>query len=285
MGKTINNILKVIILIAFGLLCVILLDLTLLPFSHGFIFENRRIFRSFILCALTLICVYGVCLIFYNSKVIYKILVLALILLNLFLIFFYLLKNTTLFSQFSSVADLREYIKAFKNAPIIYVIIQFFQVVLLPIPSIVVTGAGVILFGPLKCAVLSSFGIILGSIVSFVIGKSLGYKFVTWFLGKDLIDKWLDKIQDKTKLILTFSFLFPFFPDDTLCLLAGVTRIKLREFLPIVFFTRIIAIFISCFTLSNKLIPLNSWWGILILSIILIIGFLTSKYLIKNTSK
>lgn len=283
MWKIIKNVFKIVLLCVFSFICIVFLDLILLRFTNGSIFKISQLLRSACLCILCLLSIYGTCLVFYKSKIIYKIVVLVLVLSSILLFFLYLFNNSDFLSRFKSVNDLREYIKSFNNAPLIYVIIQFFQVVMLPIPSIIITGAGVLLFGPLKCAVLSCIGVILGSISSFFIGRILGYRFISWFFGKELVDKWLNKIESKSKIFLIIAFIFPFFPDDTLCALAGVTKIKVFEFLVIVFFTRIISIFISCFTLNNNVIPLNSWWGILIIILFLTAMFFLIKKFIKNT--
>lgn len=120
------------------------------------------------------------------------------------------------------------------------------------------------LFGPLKGSFLSCIGIIAGSIVSFFIGRIFGYKVVKWLVGKESLDKGLKTIKGKDKVILTFMFLFPFFPDDVLCFVAGITTVSPTFFIVMIFITRIISVFASSYSMNNSIIPYDTWWGILL---------------------
>ena len=97
--------------------------------------------------------------------------------------------------------------------PLVYTLFQFLQVVVLPVPSIVSTLAGVALFGAFKATVFSLIGIITGSLVAFVIGRKLGNKAVSWLVGEDTLEKWQKKLKGKDNLVLTLMFFLPFFPD------------------------------------------------------------------------
>ncbi|MBR2871034.1 MAG: TVP38/TMEM64 family protein, partial [Clostridia bacterium] len=143
-----------------------------------------------------------------------------------------------------SIDDLRDYVSSFGNfAVIIFILLQFLQVVLLPIPSFITVGAGVLLFGPLKCAIFSCIGIILGSIVSYFIGRIFGYRVAKWLVGENELKRGLQIVKGKDKVVLTFMFLFPLFPDDVLCFVAGITTISPTFFIIMIFITRIISIF------------------------------------------
>ena len=59
-------------------------------------------------------------------------------------------------------------------------------------------------------------------------------------------------------------FLLPFFPDDLLCFVAGISSINTLFFIVMIVITRIITVFSSALSINNQLIPYNTWWGILI---------------------
>ena len=104
--------------------------------------------------------------------------------------------------------------------------------------------------------------IFCGSVVAFAIGRVVGYKAVCWIVGKDDLDKWLEKVKGKDYLLLSIMFLLPLFPDDILCFVAGLSSMTWRYFLIMITVTRVISVFTTSYSL--QLIPFNTWWGILI---------------------
>lgn len=218
-----------------------------------------------------------------NNKLVYKLFYSLVVLLAILLFLLYVLKITGLLNKFSSVENFRQFIASFGYwAVLIFIIFQFLQVVVLPIPGIISVGAGVLLFGPLLSALYSCIGIIIGSLLAFYIGRRFGDKGVSILIGKNNLEKGLKLIEGKDKFLFTFMFLFPFFPDDLLCFLAGVTNINKKFFVIMIVFTRFISIFTSAFSLNNNLLPYNTWWGILIWIIIFAILILISFLIIKH---
>lgn len=65
-------------------------------------------------------------------------------------------------------------------------------------------------------------------------------------VSRKVADKYLELIQRKRDIFLILVFLFPFFPDDLICILAGLTDIPLRRFVVIVLFTRPWGLLVSC---------------------------------------
>ena len=167
--------------------------------------------------------------------------------------------------------------------PLLYIILQFLQVILLPLPSIVSTLAGIALFGAFWTSLYSFIGIFLGSIVAFVVGRKLGYKVVVWLLGEDALKKWLEKVKGKDALVLTMMFLLPLFPDDVLCFVAGLSTMPFVYFLWISAISRAIAIFATCF--SVYFIPLNAWWGWLAWGLLLAVLSVFFFYAYKNIDR
>lgn len=61
-------------------------------------------------------------------------------------------------------------------------------------------------------------------------GPVLGRDFADRLVSRRLSDRYQDVIRAKTDIFLLLAFLFPFFPDDVLCILAGLTEIPFRRF-------------------------------------------------------
>ena len=66
----------------------------------------------------------------------------------------------------------------------------------------------------------------------------LGQSFAGRFVSQKVSDRYLEVIRRKRDVFLALVFLFPFFPDDLICILAGLTDIGLPRFLVIVVLTR-----------------------------------------------
>ena len=211
-------------------------------------------------------------------KILFSIYFFVLFCLVLLLIF----QKTGFFEVVASAEGVQAYLeKTGIWMPVLYILLQYFQVILLPIPSVVSTVAGVALFGPLKAMLYSLIGILLGSITAFAIGRKLGYKAVAWIVGEDVLEKWQKKLKGKDGLILTMMFVLPLFPDDILCFVAGLSSMGNTYFLIMMTITRLIGISATCY--SFNFIPWNTWWGLLIWGILIasVIGafFLVYKYM------
>ena len=166
---------------------------------------------------------------------------------------------------------------------ITFLVLTILQVVFLPIPAAVTILIGVAIYGPLMAFVLSLVGTYIGSVICFWLGKSCGKKLVAWMVGKDSAEKYAKMLNDRGKWIFALMLLFPFFPDDTLCLVAGTTTMSWKFFLLAMLFTRPLIIAFTSFFGSGEIIPYSGWgipvWiGIFVLCIVLLI--ITAK--IKN---
>ena len=98
--------------------------------------------------------------------------------------------------------------------------------------------AGALLFGALFAFLLTWAAVVLGSFVVFLLARRLGQAFVDRFVSQTLSDRYLEVIHRKRDVFLAMAFLFPFFPDDILCILAGLTEISLPRFLVLVILFR-----------------------------------------------
>lgn len=244
--------------IVFGLLYMNLTNISFLE-------RHKRLVETLFIIIIGLVTIISVVCQLSDKKFVYRLTFLTLILMTAALAVLYVIQITGLWDKIDSVEDLRNYVSGFGGyAVFIFIAIQFLQVVVLPIPGFITVSVGVLLFGAFRGSVYSVIGIVSASIVAFFIGKVFGYKVAGWLVGKENLDKGLELVKGKDKVILTFMFLFPFFPDDVLCFVAGLSSMSVPYYIVMITITRIINIVVSAYSVNGSIIPYNTWWGILL---------------------
>ena len=186
--------------------------------------------------------------------------------------------RTGFFAAMRTKDGLAQYISA--TAPwshLVYFLIQLASVIVAPIPSNITAAVGAVLFGLWPSFLLTWAAVAAGSALVFLLARALGQKFADRFVSQKLSDKYLDVIRRKRDVFLALAFLFPFFPDDLLCILAGLTDIPFRRFFILVLLTRPWGLLVACAVGSSTLsIPL---WGMALLGIAgLMLFLLAIKY-------
>lgn len=138
---------------------------------------------------------------------------------------------------FQSTGMLSEFIlKTGHWGPIVFVLIQIVQVVIPIIPGGISIVAGVLIFGPVYGFMYNYIGIVIGSIINFLLARRYGKVFVQTIVSKRVYDKyigWLD-VGDRFDKLFAFAIFFPVSPDDYLCLLAGLTKMTFKKFTAII---------------------------------------------------
>lgn len=244
--------------IVFGLLYMNLTNISFLE-------RHKRLVETLFIIIIGLVTMISVVCQLSDKKFVYRLTFLTLILMTAALAVLYVMQITGLWDKIDSVEDLRNYVSGFGGyAVFIFIAIQFLQVVVLPIPGFITVSVGVLLFGAFRGSVYSVIGIVSASIVAFFIGRVFGYKVAGWLVGKENLDKGLELVKGKDKVILTFMFLFPFFPDDVLCFVAGLSSMSVPYYIVMITITRIINIVVSAYSVNGSIIPYNTWWGILL---------------------
>lgn len=127
-------------------------------------------------------------------------------------------------------------------AVLIFVTIQFAQVTVLPLPATLTTIAGITIFGVTEAVLYSSVAIIAGSMVAFALGRTFGVKLASWLCGAKAVSKYRRLLKGREAVLLYAMFLLPVFPDDLLCVIAGLGSMSYRSFLIMMIITRPIGV-------------------------------------------
>lgn len=127
-----------------------------------------------------------------------------------------------------------------------------------PGTSAIFIGVAVALFGSSKAFIICAIGVFLSSSLMFFLGHFYGERVATKLVGKESLEKAQNLIDVKSKIFLPIMFLFPVFPDDAICLVAGMTKMRYWYFAVIVAIFRSIGIATICFLGSNYFLDMFS---------------------------
>lgn len=140
------------------------------------------------------------------------------------LLLVYLMRGD-LMSVFSSPERVQAWVEEVGMAgPIVFVLVQFVQVVIFVIPGEVVQIAGGYLFGALFGVLYSIVGIAAGSMFNFFIARLLGVPFVEAVFPEKHVEQFRRVANSpKAKIGFFLFFLIPGIPKDILCYVAGIS--------------------------------------------------------------
>src|SRR5690554_5057018 len=209
-----------------------------------------------------------------------NIIIIAIIILILSLL--YLINFPSLYYSLKELASnpdmIKDYIIGFGIlGPIILILIQIIQVIISPIPGMVTSLAAGAIYGVLWGFLLNVLGILLGSLGAFYLARTFGKPLVIKIIGKRVYDKYNRLVSEKYTIGLFILFLLPFFPDDALCLLAGISAMDLSIFLFFVIVGRAPGLLVSTLVGSESITLSMPVWIILgVLSLTII--YLSIKY-------
>lgn len=221
--------------------------------------------------ATALLFVLGVIFYFVELHAWHKLSLIVFLLYDFILVMFLFLLSSGFFQVVQSPERFQEYLESSGALmPVLFIVLQFLQVVILPIPSNVTLTAGTLLFGSWNGFLYSYFSIVLGSITAFFIGRWLGYRAVAWIVGEDTLQHWLKKIKGKDNFLITAMFILPFFPDDVICFIAGLSNMTGRFFIIMVIICR--AIFCASYCFPLGFLSSNPVVGIVLWAVIFLIG-------------
>jgi len=233
-----------------------------------------------------LICMIGTYILSYLFKLfklqkLYKFSYVIFVILTCIVSGYIILYKSGILNTLSSVHSLKEYILSTKEKGVlVYILIQLAQVIIVPIPAAIICIVGSMIYGPLLSGIYCSIGVLIGSYISFLIGKTFGYKIVNWIVGKENTDKYSEIIRKRGGFFLILAFPLPMFPDDILCLISGITNMNFKTFFWITLVTRPIGVICMSYFGGGYLIPFSGW-GIYALSIILVFVIIFTIVLYK----
>lgn len=152
---------------------------------------------------------------------------------------------------FHSTDTFTEYIISFGIwSRLLFILFQIIQVVIPFLPSGIICVTGVLAFGPIAGLIYNYIGICIGSMIAFLLSKRYGSQFVKVIVGKKYYTKYINWVEKGNKFDKAFALaiFFPIAPDDILCYIAGLTKMKFTKFVLILLLAKPMTI--SIYTLG-----------------------------------
>ncbi|MBP3437068.1 MAG: VTT domain-containing protein [Clostridia bacterium] len=155
------------------------------------------------------------------------------------------------------------------------------NVVLLPLPATLFYIAIAAVYGGARGFLICYIGTLIGSYISFFIGKYFGLRAVFWCIGKEKAEKYSLLLHQKGKLPFILMQLLPFFPDDVLCMVAGLSGMSYRFFSAVMLFAKPFYIALVCFLGQTESVLFSAaapFW----ISLIALLTLLSILYAVKQ---
>lgn len=224
--------------------------------------------------------------VFGNKLKLYKIGILCVYFGIIFLSLATAVVKSSIISKIDTAEDIKNLILSYGGwGKFVFVFIQFLQVTFIPIPSTVVTAAGAAIYSPMEALALSMTGLVVGSLFAFFLGKTFGTRLVKWIIGEEALNKYYEYVKGKDKAMIVYMFIFPAFPDDMLCMIAGLTTMSYPTFLIIQLISRPLNIAITVLFIDRiRAIPFNGV-GILIWISIALLFIASMVFMWKKADK
>lgn len=161
---------------------------------------------------------------------------------------------------------------------VIFLVLQVLQVIIALIPGGVIQILGGVLFGGLWGTLLCIAGILLGTLIIYLLVKNFGKPLVEAVFD-DKVVKRFSFLQDskKLELVIFILFLLPGLPKDLLTYVAPLTKIKMTTFVVLSTLARVPAIIMST-VFGSSLSDGNIFNAIVIFIIVAVMGVIGILY-------
>lgn len=113
------------------------------------------------------------------------------------------------------------------RGPVFFIAFQVLQVLIAPIPGQIAGLIGGFVFGFGRGLLYTMTGLAAGSILAMLIGRLLGKKVVRRLVSPSILERFDRVIAEGGLFSFFMIFLLPAMPDDAVCFLAGLTRLRL----------------------------------------------------------
>lgn len=136
-----------------------------------------------------------------------------------------------------------------------FILIQITQTVIPIIPGALMIPMGAMIFGMGYGFLLNFTGIMIGSVINFILARKFGQPLAELLINEKQFNKYIGWLEGKNRFakLFTFAMFFPLTPDDFLCYLAGLSNLSFKKYLLIITLSKPITLFIYSYGMTELL--------------------------------
>lgn len=128
--------------------------------------------------------------------------------------------------------DILKFLNKFGNFSwLVYILIVILEVILAPMPGIIINSAAAIVFGPFLGTILSLIGNVLGASICFFIAKRYGGFYFERLIGEKKLAQFQKYSEKYGALVLFILRLNPITSSDLFSYLAGFIEMSYKKFI------------------------------------------------------
>lgn len=132
----------------------------------------------------------------------------------------------------TQITRVRQYILSFGPfAPVVYTLVVVIEVVVAPLPGLVLYAPGGIIFGTWLGGGLSLLGNVIGAGIACGVTRSIGDSWLSRFFEREQLESLQQKLQSKGPWLIFLLRLNPLTSSDIVSYAAGFTRIPVSRVL------------------------------------------------------
>jgi len=138
-------------------------------------------------------------------------------------------------AHFKNPEDVQDYVNSFGYlGPIVIITLIILEVIIAPLPGVVIALGSGAAFGWLKGALYGYIGNIIGTIIAFMLSRHFGRPLAKRLIKGKKLDYYDKFFREKGVYGLWVAYMLPIFPTDIISFVTGLSNIKFTKFLKII---------------------------------------------------
>lgn len=155
---------------------------------------------------------------------------------------------------FTTDVHLRNFLQKFGIfSALMFILIQITSVIFPVIPTSIGCVAGIIIFGPTRGFWYNYVAICIGSFVVYGLARYYGTDLVSSVIPPKIYEKYQGDTKHASRFekVFLFAMVFPVSPDDVLCYMAGLSRMRIAFFSSAIFVGKAVSLLLYSYGITS----------------------------------